>query len=131
MAGKTHPMLMGRPFELAFPEIWNDIRGVFLRAETSKVSVDVNEIPLMVERGGYKEESYFTGNFNPVRHEDGTVGGFYNSVGSYLVYKIFSFTSDYTPNLNYHSSVFSKYPPHFIDEINRSSKLVSKVRETA
>ncbi|KAA8570726.1 hypothetical protein EYC84_000121 [Monilinia fructicola] len=80
MAGKTHPMLMGRPFELAFPEIWNDIRGVFLRAETSKVSVDVNEIPLMVERGGYKEESYFTGNFNPVRHEDGTVGGFYNSV---------------------------------------------------
>ncbi|KAB8297732.1 hypothetical protein EYC80_001534 [Monilinia laxa] len=80
MAGKTHPILMGKPFQLAFPEIWDDIRGVFLHAETSKVSVDVNEIPLMVERGGYKEESYFTGNFNPVRHEDGTVGGFYNSV---------------------------------------------------
>lgn len=82
MAGKIHPSLMGRPFELAFPEIWDDLRGIFLDAETSKVAVDVNEIPLMVERDGYKEETYFTGNFNPVRREDGAVGGLYNSVGS-------------------------------------------------
>ncbi|CAD6448745.1 04b207cb-7464-4184-be93-e9a48a92aab6 [Sclerotinia trifoliorum] len=80
MAGKTHPTLMGKTFEVAFPEIWDDIRGVFIYAETSKVTADVNEIPLMVERSGYKEESYFTGSFNPVRREDGRVGGFYNSV---------------------------------------------------
>lgn len=82
MAGLTHPALMGKPFEDAFPEIWDDIRGVFLHAETTKVAADVNEIPLMVERSGYKEEAYFSGSFNPVRREDGVIGGFYNSVGS-------------------------------------------------
>ncbi|TGO23493.1 hypothetical protein BPAE_0130g00110 [Botrytis paeoniae] len=80
MSGKTHPALMGKPFELAFPEIWNDIKGVFIHAETSKLAADVNEIPLMVERSGFKEETYFTGSFNPVRREDGAVAGFYNSV---------------------------------------------------
>ncbi|TGO61083.1 hypothetical protein BCON_0030g00410 [Botryotinia convoluta] len=80
MSGKTHPALMGKPFELAFPEIWNDIKGVFIHAETSKLAADVNEIPLMVERNGFKEETYFTGSFNPVRREDGAVAGFYNSV---------------------------------------------------
>ncbi|KAF5872318.1 putative histidine kinase m3ypp protein [Botrytis fragariae] len=80
MSGKTHPALMGTPFELAFPEIWNDIKGVFIHAETSKVAADVNEIPLTVERSGFKEEAYFTGSFNPVRREDGAVAGFYNSV---------------------------------------------------
>ncbi|ATZ55590.1 hypothetical protein BCIN_12g01710 [Botrytis cinerea B05.10] len=80
MSGKTHPALMGKPFELAFPEIWTDIKGVFMHAETTKLAADVNEIPLMVERSGFKEETYFTGSFNPVRREDGAVGGFYNSV---------------------------------------------------
>ncbi|TGO15022.1 hypothetical protein BTUL_0045g00320 [Botrytis tulipae] len=80
MSGRTHPALMGKPFELAFPEIWNDIKGVFIHAETSKLAVDVNEISLMVERSGFKEETYFTGSFNPVRREDGAVAGFYNSV---------------------------------------------------
>ncbi|KAF7947546.1 hypothetical protein EAE96_008632 [Botrytis aclada] len=80
MSAKTHPALMGKPFELAFPEIWNDIKGLFTHAETSKVAADVNEIPLMVERKGFKEEAYFTGSFNPVRKEDGAVAGFYNSV---------------------------------------------------
>ncbi|ESZ95196.1 putative histidine kinase M3C8p [Sclerotinia borealis F-4128] len=78
IAGKTHPTLMGKPFEVSLPEIWNDIRGLFIQAEITKVAADVNEISLMLERGGYKEETYFTGSFNPVRREDGTVGGFYN-----------------------------------------------------
>lgn len=75
-------MLMGTPFQIAFPEIWDDIKGVFNLAETTMLAADVNEIPLMTERNGYKEEAYFTGSFNPVRKEDGTIGGFYNSVGS-------------------------------------------------
>ncbi|QSZ28736.1 hypothetical protein DSL72_003238 [Monilinia vaccinii-corymbosi] len=80
MAGKTHPGLMGKPFELAFPEIWDDIGGIFLCAEATKCAVDTYEMPLIVERDGYKEETYFTGTFNPLRRDDGAVGGIYNSV---------------------------------------------------
>lgn len=97
MSGKTHPALMGKPFELAFPEIWTDIKGVFMHAETTKLAADVNEIPLMVERSGFKEETYFTGSFNPVRREDGAVGGFYNSVGSYLFRKFCSLQTRLRP----------------------------------
>lgn len=71
---------MGKGFKQAFSEIWDNIRPVFDAAETGRRAVDVREIPLTVERSGYMEETYFTGNFNPLRLEDGTVGGFYNAL---------------------------------------------------
>jgi hypothetical protein len=73
-------MLMGSTFQQAFPELWGDIQGVFNAAESTGVAADVNEIPLFTERNGFVEETYFTGNFNPVRDVDGSIGGFYNAV---------------------------------------------------
>ena len=35
---------------------------------------------MFVERMGFVEETYFTGNFTPVRDETGKVAGFYNAV---------------------------------------------------
>lgn len=71
---------MGSTFQQAFPEIWDTIGAVFDKAEDSGVAVDVKEQLLFVERNGFVEEAYFTGNFNPLRGDDGYVGGFYNSV---------------------------------------------------
>jgi len=71
---------MGARFEDAFAEIWENIKPVFNLAESTKRAVDVVEIPLMVERSGYQEETYFTGNFNPLRGDSGKVEGFYNAL---------------------------------------------------
>lgn len=80
LAGKTHPRLMGIGFQDAYPEIWHDIKPVFDVAEATKKAVDVVQIPLMVERDGFLEETYFTGNFNPLRGVTGEVEGFYNAL---------------------------------------------------
>jgi hypothetical protein len=80
LAGKAHPRLMGSPFSVGFPEIWDLIKPVFDGAEREGVSHDVKEMLMFVERMGFVEETYFTGNFTPVRGDSGMVAGFYNAV---------------------------------------------------
>jgi hypothetical protein len=80
LAGKTHPRLMGATFEEGFPEIWNLVKPVFDGAARDGVSHDVKEMLMFVERKGFTEETYFNGNFTPVRDESGQVAGFYNAV---------------------------------------------------
>lgn len=88
MAGGAHPMLMGATFQQAFPELWGPIQGVFEMAESTGLAANVIEIPLMTERNGYLEETYFTGNFNPIRDIDGSIGGFYNAAHEITKQKI-------------------------------------------
>lgn len=80
VAGLAHPALMGSRFDTAFPEVASIFCPMFDMAEQTKKAVEVVEIPLMVERSGFLEESFFTGNFNPIREDTGRVGGFYNAV---------------------------------------------------
>lgn len=69
------------PFELAYPEIWDTINGVFAQVESTGVAANVEEMPLFVKRSGlFSEEAIFTGNFTPMRGGSGTVLGFYNAV---------------------------------------------------
>jgi signal transduction histidine kinase/ActR/RegA family two-component response regulator len=46
----------------------------------SGTAQDVVEAPMMVERNGYTEEAFFTGNFTPIRGVDGKIEGFYNAL---------------------------------------------------
>lgn len=70
---------MGQTFQEGFPEIWSKIEQNFDEAELSGKASDVYEIPLFVERNNVKEETYFTGNFNPIRGLSGKVEGFHNA----------------------------------------------------
>ena len=70
---------MGDTFEQAFPKLWNTIKVVFDKAEMTGVAADVFEQQLFVERNGFVEETYFTGNVIPLRGDTGQVEGFYNS----------------------------------------------------
>jgi signal transduction histidine kinase len=79
-SGKAHPFLMGHTFNETFPEISKDIMPVFETAKKTKKDFPVKEIPLMVERNGSLEETYFTGDFIPLRDDDGRVNGWYNSL---------------------------------------------------
>jgi signal transduction histidine kinase len=78
--GKAHPKLMGQGFADAFPEICKDIMPVFEAAARMKKAAPVLELPLMVNRNYFLEETFFSGNFNALRGDDGRVAGFYNSL---------------------------------------------------
>ncbi|KAJ9614402.1 hypothetical protein H2200_002538 [Cladophialophora chaetospira] len=80
MAGSAHPFLMGKPFAVGFPELEPGIAPIFDKAEADGMTVDVQNIPLFTERNGYLEETFFIGQFIPLRAESGKVGGFYNTV---------------------------------------------------
>ncbi|KAG4439753.1 hypothetical protein IFR05_004775 [Cadophora sp. M221] len=80
LAGKTHPTLMGSTFQQGFPEIWHHIKPVFNQAETTGWASVVNEMEMFVERNGFLEEAFFSGNFVPLRGGTGKIEGFYNAV---------------------------------------------------
>jgi signal transduction histidine kinase len=79
---------MGATFQEGFPEIWDNIKPVFDDAERTGVAHDVKEMVMFVERSGFVEETYFTGNFTPLRNDMGLVGGFYNAVHEITQIKI-------------------------------------------
>ncbi|WPH01335.1 Hypothetical protein R9X50_00417600 [Acrodontium crateriforme] len=81
LAGEAHPRLMAAPFRVGFPELDAGISQVFNVAESSGMTVDVDNIELFTDRGnlGYREETYFVGQFIPVRGDGGEVAGFYNT----------------------------------------------------
>ncbi|KAL2070388.1 hypothetical protein VTL71DRAFT_13414 [Oculimacula yallundae] len=80
LAGKTHPSLMGSPFEIGFPEIWPLIQPVFRQAEATGMASVLTEQEMFVERNAFLEQAFFSGNFVPLRGNTGKVEGFYNAV---------------------------------------------------
>jgi hypothetical protein len=71
---------MGQSFASGFPELDPFIGPLLEEGIRSGVAQDVVESPMMVQRNGYREEAFFTGNFTPVRGVDGDIEGFYNAL---------------------------------------------------
>ena len=74
--GTKHPAALGQSGARVWAEIWDVIgpmtEGVFDgRAHWSE------EFPLILERHGYREETYFTFSYSPILEPAGTVGGFF------------------------------------------------------
>ncbi|MFP4520172.1 MAG: HWE histidine kinase domain-containing protein [Oceanicaulis sp.] len=75
LAGK-HPVL-GRPFEEIWHEIWkSDLKPIVERAYAGE-ALHMDDIPLMMIRSGYREETHFSFSYTPVREPDGAVKGFF------------------------------------------------------
>ncbi|KAF2790240.1 hypothetical protein K505DRAFT_251628 [Melanomma pulvis-pyrius CBS 109.77] len=79
---------MGQSFAFGFPELVPFIEPLFEQGLRSGVAQDVVEAPMMVERSGYREEAFFTGNFTPIRGVDGSIDGFYNALFEVTLQKI-------------------------------------------
>ena len=81
MLGETkHPGGMGRPGIESWPEIWDivggQMKGVLERAEASWSE----DLLLVLDRYGYREEAYFTYSYSPIKHADGRIGGIFTPV---------------------------------------------------
>lgn len=67
LAGTAHPKLMGQKFQEGYPELWPAMRDYFDQAKISGTGVSYSSAqPLVVERKGWREETFFTGSFVPV-----------------------------------------------------------------
>jgi signal transduction histidine kinase/DNA-binding response OmpR family regulator len=75
-----HPGGLGRPGIESWQEIW-DIIGVQLRGvrRTGQASWS-EDLLLVVDRYGYREEAYFTYSYSPIKNVDGTIGGVFTAV---------------------------------------------------
>jgi len=74
--GSKHPAALGQPFERVWPEIWPDLVRLVERALSGEATYSEN-LPLLMERSGYVEETYFTFSYSPIRDESGAVGGMF------------------------------------------------------
>lgn len=77
--GPRHPACLGQPAREVWSDIWHVIAPQFLRVIESGEGLFVDDQLLPMCRYGFEEETYWTYNFTPIRGDDGTIEGVFNS----------------------------------------------------
>lgn len=77
MLGDRHPAALGVPFSEAWPEIWEEIKPLVDRVFAGQ-TVRFEDMPLVMTRSGYPEDTWWTFSYSPVRNEPGEVAGLLN-----------------------------------------------------
>lgn len=75
----TKPEALGRPFREIWPEVWDMLRPIAESAMAGEASF-FEDMPLVLERFGRPEQTWFTFCYSPVRDESGTVVGIIDTV---------------------------------------------------
>ncbi|HET9567421.1 MAG TPA: PAS domain-containing protein [Vicinamibacterales bacterium] len=74
--GAKHPRALGRRFYDIWSEIWPDISPLIDTAMAGHATYH-EDLPLLMNRKGYDEQTWFTFSYSPVRDESGTVAGIF------------------------------------------------------
>ena len=74
--GAKHPAALGRPFREIWAEIWPDISPLIDAAMKGEASFR-QDMPLLMHRNGFDEQTWFTFSYSPVRDEAGAVAGMF------------------------------------------------------
>jgi signal transduction histidine kinase/CheY-like chemotaxis protein len=74
--GAKHPRALGRRFEDIWSEIWPDIFPLIDAAMNGQATYR-EDLPLVMNRKGYDEQTWFTFSYSPVRDESGKVAGMF------------------------------------------------------
>ena len=77
MLGDRHPGALGLPFREAWPDIWEDVEPLVERVFAGEM-VRFEDMPLVMTRHGYPEETWWTFSYSPVRDEAGAITGLLN-----------------------------------------------------
>ncbi|KAF2150646.1 hypothetical protein K461DRAFT_229577 [Myriangium duriaei CBS 260.36] len=78
LAGQKHPELMGLSYKVAWKEIWDEVKDVFLSAVSTGEATMKDDDCLFMKRNGFLEETYFSWSIIPLVGSDGAVVGLYN-----------------------------------------------------
>ena len=74
--GTKHPRALGRRFQEIWAEIWSDISPLIDAAMAGEGTYREN-LPLVMNRKGFNERTWFTFSYSPVRDESGQVAGMF------------------------------------------------------
>jgi signal transduction histidine kinase len=72
MLGTRHPGALGIPFKDAWPDVWDQIEPLVEQVFAGE-TVRFEEMPLIMTRKGYDEETWWNFSYSPVRDETGAV----------------------------------------------------------
>jgi len=74
--GTKHPRALGRRFYDIWSEIWPDISPLVDAAMAGQATYR-EDLPLLMNRKGFDEQTWFTFSYSPVRDETGAVAGMF------------------------------------------------------
>ena len=74
--GAKHPRALGRRFHDIWSEIWPDISPL-IDAAMAGQAIYREDLPLVMNRKGYDEQTWFTFSYSPVRDESGKIAGMF------------------------------------------------------
>ena len=77
--GAKHPAALGRRFYDIWSEIWPDISPLIDAAMAGHATYR-EDLPLVMNRKGFDEQTWFTFSYSPVRDESGAVAGMFCAV---------------------------------------------------
>lgn len=70
-----HPGALGAPVRDVWPEIWDEIEPMFSEVIATERPTFTPHGRLLIDRNGYREETFFTWSYSPLYDDDGSVGG--------------------------------------------------------
>jgi len=76
LLGERHPAALGQPLRRIWPEIWDDLVPMINSALSGQATWS-EDMPFILTRHGYPEETWFTFSYSPIRDETGGVGGMF------------------------------------------------------
>ncbi len=74
--GDKHPAALGRPFHQVWWDIWDDIKPLIDCALAGEATWSEN-LPLTMERKGFREDTWWTFSYSPIRNDEELVAGMF------------------------------------------------------
>ncbi|WP_245736539.1 SpoIIE family protein phosphatase [Micromonospora pattaloongensis] len=75
--GHKHPAALARPAREHWTELWPVLAPLFAGVTSTGRAYQSRDHPFLLERHGYLEETYFDISYDPLRVEDGSIGGIF------------------------------------------------------
>ncbi|THV17546.1 histidine kinase [Rhizobium rhizophilum] len=79
MLGNRVDHSVGRPFREVWPDVWDAVYP-FIQTALSGEGTWQENLPLVMKRHGYEEQTYWTFSYSPLYDDDGRVAGLLNTV---------------------------------------------------
>ena len=79
LLGNKHPAAFGQSFPNIWQEIWLEIKPIVAKALAGEATF-LENLPLVLERKGYREQAWFTFCYSPLEAAAGRIGGMFCTV---------------------------------------------------
>ncbi|HQT80455.1 MAG TPA: PAS domain-containing protein, partial [Rhodopila sp.] len=74
--GSKHPKALGQPFEMAWSDIWPQFGPLVGRVMAGE-ALSFDDLPIMMRRNGYPEDTSFSFSYTPLHDESGRIAGLF------------------------------------------------------